>query len=163
RTLWLGLLAGMCAAASVFPQGGETASPLQIAEERTITFPRRLTRPVVTEQAIWVGLGGSVPIWEESLHAVCRVDPQTGQVPAKITFSYEPVALAVGGGAIWVQQNNTRGSLVRIDKKTLDPAPVPAVGWSNIFPVLAFGEGSVWTVEYDVARAGSVLLFKRGV
>jgi DNA-binding beta-propeller fold protein YncE len=160
-SLRLGLLAGLFAAASSFAQEGETAGPFHIAEERTITFPRLLTRPSVTEQAIWVGQGGRVPIWEKPLHAVCRVDPQTGQVTASIPLSYQPLALAVGGGAVWVQQDNAKGSLVRIDEKTLEPAPVPGVGWSDSFPVLAFGEGSVWIVEHDIARAGSVILFGR--
>jgi DNA-binding beta-propeller fold protein YncE len=160
----LGLLAGIFASASAFAQDGPTADAAEAVFRHTIVFPRKLTRPVVTDQAIWVGQGGLAPIWEAPLHAICRVDPQTRVITARIPLDSQPIAIAEGGGAIWVQQQNNQGSLVRIDERTLQPAPVPGVGWcGSFFSVLAFGEGSVWIVEKEVARAGPVILYERGM
>jgi hypothetical protein len=65
-------------------------------------------RPVVA-----VGFGS---VWATTPRAVWRIDPGTNSVADKISLGTQPVALAVGAGAVWV--GGRYGDLIRIDPRS---------------------------------------------
>jgi YVTN family beta-propeller protein len=106
------------------------------------------------EGALWVTTVGwgdlGVP---NDTDAVSRIDPESGEVVARIKVSRGPLSLAVTPGTIWVVNFGAAGHAVtRIDAKTNQIVGEPIM--TGDAPIsLAVGDGSVWVANHD---SGSV-------
>jgi len=72
---------------------------------------------------------------------VSRIDPRTSSVTKAISVGEQPVAVATGGGSVWVA-NSGDGSVSRIDAKTNDVIDTFSVGHSP--QGVAVAAGAVW-------------------
>lgn len=112
---------------------------------------------------IAIGEGG---VWVTTLDAVVRIDPETGDVVAKMDLAEVDSAIpgggdgiAVGFGSVWVANpvstdddprfpEGTTGGVARIDPAT--NKPVDAVVFTDRTPTrVVAGEGAVWVTTGD--------------
>jgi YVTN family beta-propeller protein len=78
---------------------------------------------------------------------VTRIDTRTNQVVGKpLSVGGRPVAVAVGGGAVWVASGT--GGVTRLDPESGTPVGDPITVPGRL-QGLAFGEGAAWVVDQD--------------
>src|SRR4029453_17565472 len=106
----------------------------------TITVPRAPLDLAATPRAVWVtnaGAGGD---------NVARIDPRTNRLVGRpVRTGASPQSLAVGGGSLWVANNDER-TVARIDQasgKVVADIPVPSEPHR-----VAYGAGTVWVSNW---------------
>ena len=74
-------------------------------------------------------------------NSVAALDITTGKVLADVPIGGRPIAIALGGGSVWVADADN-STVSRIDAKTKERLPIGGLG-SDVHD-LAFGLGSLW-------------------
>jgi streptogramin lyase len=74
---------------------------------------------------------------------VARVNPDTGQIVARVAVGSQPIDVAVGEGSVWVLDDD--GSVSRIDPVTNATTVIPT--GATRARAIAAGEGAVWVTD----------------
>jgi virginiamycin B lyase len=123
----------------------------------------RVVGTTVTTGAPWccgVAAGGE-GVWLAAATSgtVARIDPATGRAVATIRLGGRPAAVVVGGGSVWVADDQAR-RLWRIDARTnqvlgSSPPSGIVITQGTTWPVMELTDGTLWvlhTFEAKVSR-----------
>jgi hypothetical protein len=106
----------------------------------------------------WTDFGGELAIgregvWVGDRGSIFRLDPQSGEVIARIDLPGTVDHLAVGAGSLWVA-DELAGKIFRIDpKESRLVADIPVSGGLDD---IAVGEGHVWIIDSTAGTLTSI-------
>jgi len=155
---------------SVWVAGGNDGTLTRIdpklnAVEATLTFgPSSELSP----QPVFAVATGEGSVWATRGNSVLKIDPATNQTVARIPVS-EPLAIAVGAGALWTTTAGER--ILRIDaasnaltaRASLPSQGIaPAVWHDGLWMIVSIGQGNVWRFDVNSLSPTATFTTVRG-
>lgn len=107
----------------------------------------------LSPQPVFSVATGEGNVWATRGNSVLKIDPATNQTVVRIPIS-QPLAIAVGAGALWVTTAGERLLRIDADSNTLTarvslPAQgvAPAVWHNGLWMIVSIGQGNVWRFD----------------
>ncbi len=139
---------------SVWIAGGNDGTLTRIDPKlNAVEATLRLGRPrELSPQPVFAVAVGEGSVWATRGNSVLKIDPATNQTVARIPVS-TPLAIAVGGGSLWVTTFTER--ILRIDaasntltaRAALPSQGTAAVWRDGLWMIIAVGQGNVWRFD----------------
>jgi len=136
---------------SVWIAGGNDGTLTRIDPKlNAVEATLRLGRPrELSPQPVFAVAVGEGSVWATRGNSVLKIDPATNQTVARIPVS-SPLAIAVGGGSLWVTTSAER--ILRIDaasniltaRAALPSQGTAAVWQDGLWMIISVGQGNVW-------------------
>jgi DNA-binding SARP family transcriptional activator/DNA-binding beta-propeller fold protein YncE len=126
--------------------------PRQNAVEAKLTFGMQ---DLLDPKPMFAVATGAGAVWVTRGNSVLRIDPNTNNRTDTIRVE-RPLAIAVGGGALWIATVSER--ILRVEPTTgavTGTIPVPAQAWglvanaTNLWALIGIGGGEIWRFDPD--------------
>ncbi len=132
-----------------------TRAPLDGGAQRSFKLPGFPTAIAVSAGAVWVafgpqpGLAGAAGEPSSGTGGVIELDPTSGKTLASTSETAVPTALLVARGAVWVALADDVNGLDKLDLGSGQSVLRIPIGLGRQPTGLAFGDRSVWALNYS--------------